>query len=221
MRILLAEDDERIAAFIIKGLKEESYAVDHALDGCEAYSMAMIHTYDLIISDLMMPVVDGLTLIKKLRKASIQIPVLILTAKDTIGDKVLGLDSGADDYLTKPFIFEELSARVRALLRRKEGYDEKLTIEDLELDISSRIVTRAGQEIELTPKEYALLEFLLRNKGRVITRTTIIEHVWDIHFDSDTNLVDVFISHLRRKIENGFSSKLIRSVRGVGYTIKA
>jgi len=220
MRILLAEDDDRIASFVVKGLKEESYAVDHAQDGCEAYSMALIHDYDLVISDLMMPMVDGLTLIKKLRKASIQIPVLILTAKDSIGDKVIGLDSGADDYLTKPFIFEELSARVRALLRRKEVYDDKLTVADLEIDVTKRIVTRANKEIELTPKEYALLEFLLRNKGRVITRTTIIEHVWDIHFDSDTNLVDVFISHLRRKIETGFSTKLIHSVRGVGYTIK-
>lgn len=219
-RILLVEDEKKVAGFILKGLREECYAVDHALDGKNALDLVNIHKYDLIITDIMMPGINGFEVIKILRKSQIKVPILILTAKDNINDKVLGLDSGADDYLTKPFAFAELLARIRALLRREDNLVEKLEIADLSMDSASHTVIRAGQKINLTPKEYSLLEFLLRNKGRVITRTSIIEHVWDLHFDSDTNLVDVFISYVRKKIEDGFDSKLIHSVRGVGYIIK-
>ena len=221
MRILVVEDHEKIASFIVKGLKEERYAVDSALDGDKGLSMALTDEYDLIILDIMLPGKSGYQVIEVLRDNKVKAPVLMLTAKDQIKDKVHGLDLGADDYLTKPFAFEELLARIRALLRRGEMITEnRLTIADLVLDPVSHEVFRGETKIDLTVKEYGLLEYLLRNKGRIVTRTTIIEHVWDIHFDSDTNLVDVYIRYLRKKIDDDFEPKLIHTVRGVGYTLK-
>ncbi len=220
MRLLLIEDEKKIAQFILKGLQEEGYAVDFAQDGKEGLSMAQVYTYDLIITDIMMPRMDGIEFISQLRKLHQNTPVIILSAKNNVNDKVMGLDAGADDYLAKPFTFIELLARIRALLRRETNYVETLSIADLELEPAAHTVTKAGKLLELTSKEFALLEFLLRNKGRVISRTSIIEHVWDMHFDSDTNLVDVFVSHLRKKIEKGNSPRLINSVRGVGYILR-
>lgn len=220
MRILLVEDERKIAQFIAKGLQEEGYAVDHAINAEAALSMTQAYEYDLIISDILMPGMNGLELVKKLRDSQVQCPIIMLSAKNQVDDKIIGLDSGADDYLSKPFAFNELLARVRALLRRNSAFQEKLSIADLIMEPAKHTVSRAGKNIELTPKEYALLEFLLRNKNRVLTRTSIIEHVWDMHFDSDTNLVDVFMTYLRKKIEIGFPSRLIHSVRGVGYIMK-
>jgi len=220
MRILLVEDEKKIAGFIAKGLKEEQYAVDVALNASEALFNLSVYEYDLIITDIMMPGMNGFELIRKIRDAGKKVPILILTAKDSVDDKIFGLDSGADDYLTKPFAFAELLARIRALQRRPSTFVEKLEVADLVLDPVAHTVTRNGKKIELTPKEYSLLEFMLRNKGRVVTRTTIIEHVWDMQFDSDTNLVDVFISYLRKKIEPRGSTPLLHSVRGVGYILE-
>ncbi|MCF6177031.1 MAG: response regulator transcription factor [Victivallaceae bacterium] len=220
MRLLVVEDEKKIAGFILKGLKEEGYAVDHAENGHDALSMAAVYAYDLIITDIIMPGIDGFELVRQLREMSFQAPIMMLSAKDQIDDKIIGLDAGADDYLAKPFAFNELLARIRALLRRKSDYKEKLTVADLIMEPDKHTVTRAGRHIELTPKEYALLEFLLRNQNRVVTRTSIIEHVWDMHFDSDTNLVDVFMSYLRKKIEPKAATRLIHSVRGVGYILK-
>lgn len=220
MKILIVEDEKKIASFIAKGLREEQYAVDVAYDANTALTDIAAYEYDLIITDIMMPGMNGFEFIKKLRDTQNKTPILILTAKDRLDDKIFGLDSGADDYLTKPFAFAELLARIRALQRRPSNLLEKLEIADLILEPPTHSVTRSGQKIELTSKEYSLLEFLLRNKERVITRTSIIEHVWDMHFDSDTNLVDVFISYLRKKIETGFRSQLIHSVRGVGYILE-
>jgi DNA-binding response OmpR family regulator len=220
MRILLVEDEKKIAGFIAKGLKEEQYAVDVASNASEALFNLSVYEYDLIITDIMMPGMNGFEFIRKFREAGKKIPVLILTAKDSVDDKIFGLDSGADDYLTKPFAFAELLARIRALQRRPSTFVEKLEVADLVLDTVSHTVSRNGKKIELTPKEYSLLEFMLRNKGRVVTRTTIIEHVWDMQFDSDTNLVDVFISYLRKKIEPRSSTPLLHSVRGVGYILE-
>lgn len=220
MKILLVEDERKVASFIVKGLQEEFYSVDHSENGADALKNLQIYDYDLVITDIMMPGMDGFDFIKKVRSQGNSIPILVLTARDNTRDKVLGLDIGADDYLTKPFVFSELLARVRALLRRKSSVIDELRVADLILEPLTHGVKRAGKSIELTPKEYALLEFLIRNKNRVITRTSIIEHVWNMHFDSDTNLVDVFISYLRRKIEDGFDSRIIYSVRGVGYIVK-
>ncbi|MGA1790093.1 MAG: response regulator [bacterium] len=221
MRILLVEDELRIANFIERGLKEEHYAVDVAYNGEEALYMADLNPYDLIILDLMLPDRDGLSVCETLRKSKIDTPILMLTAKSDIRDKVTGLDSGADDYLTKPFAFEELLARVRALLRRKKT--EKVTllkIADLELDQRTHKVKRAGREIKLTSKEYALLEYLLLNANQVVTRTMISEHVWNEDFDSFTNITDVYINYLRNKIDKGSDKQLIHTIRGVGYIIK-
>ena len=220
MRVLLVEDERKVASFIAKGLKEEGMSVDTAPDGNAALLQLDIYDYELIVTDIMMPGMDGVSLIREIRGKGIGIPILVLTAKDAVDDKVLGLDAGADDYLTKPFVFAELLARVRALMRRPSSVAHKLAVADLVMDSASHTVTRAGRQIELTPKEYALLEFLLTNKGRVLSRTSIIESVWDMHFDSDTNLVDVLVSYLRGKIEKGFDSKLIHSVRGVGYVLE-
>ena len=196
------------------------YAVDHAINGEKAFELISIHEYDLVISDIMMPVLDGFELIRKIRDTGNNIPIIVLTARDSTSDKIDGLDCGADDYLTKPFSFNELLARMRVQLRRNSTTLDKLSISDLELDPISHCVTRASKRISLSSKEYSLLEYLLRNKGRVMTRTNIIEHVWDMNFNSDTNLVDVFISYLRKKIEVGFKSRLIKSVRGVGYILE-
>jgi DNA-binding response OmpR family regulator len=220
MRLLVVEDEKKIAGFILKGLREVGYAVDHAENGHDALSMITVYTYDLIITDIIMPGINGFELVKQLREKQFKAPIMMLSAKDQIDDKIIGLDAGADDYLAKPFAFNELLARIRALLRRKTDYKEKLTIADLVMEPDKHIVTRAGKQLELTPKEYALLEFLLRNQARVVTRTAIIEHVWDMHFDSDTNLVDVFMSYLRKKIEPKGATRLIQSVRGVGYILQ-
>lgn len=221
MRILVIEDEKKIADFIKRGLKEEGYAVDSSYDGENGLFMAKTNEYDLILLDLMLPKIDGLTLCKKLRQEKITTPVIILTARDTLKDKVTGLDSGADDYITKPFAFEELLARVRATLRKKDlTQPVKLKVDDLELDLYTHKVSRAGKEIALTAKEYALLEYLMRNTGVVVTRTMISEHVWDIDFDTFTNVIDVYINYLRNKIDAGFKKKLINTIRGRGYMLK-
>jgi heavy metal response regulator len=221
VRILVVEDHEKVAQFIVKGLREEHFAVDHAATGTEGLSMARVGEYDAIVLDVMLPGKNGFDVVAELRAKGVTTPVLMLTAKANVEDRVQGLDAGADDYLVKPFAFAEFLARIRALIRRRErDVPAPLKVADLTLDVVSHEVTRGGQRIELTSREYSVLEFLLRNRGRVVTRTTMIEHVWDMHFDSDTNLVDVYIRHLRAKLDDPFPVKLIHTVRGVGYVIK-
>jgi heavy metal response regulator len=221
VRILIIEDENKIASFIRRGLKEEGYSADIARDGEEGHYKATTQEYDLIILDLMLPKMDGLSLCRKLREEKLGVPILMLTARDTIKDKVTGLDSGANDYLTKPFAFEELLARCRALLREKNGpAPTKLQVADLTLDLLSHKVTRQEREIVLTPKEFSLLEYLMRHEGIVVTRTMISEHVWDVHFDSFTNVIDVYISYLRSKIDAGHEKPLIHTLRGKGYLLK-
>jgi heavy metal response regulator len=221
MRILIIEDDPNMVRFIEKGLKEERYAVDAVKDGEEGLLLASVNPYDLIILDIMLPKLDGLGVCSKLRAERKRIPILMLTAREAVEDRVAGLDAGADDYLTKPFAFAELLARVRALLRRGSANPSgRLKAADLELDPVSHRVWRAGHEIVLTNKEFALLEYLLRNANQVLTRTSIIEHVWDIHYDSLTNIVDVHVRALRAKMDRDFSPSLIHTVRGVGYVLK-
>ena len=221
MRILLVEDNPRVASFIRRGLREENYTVDLASDGEEALSLAQSGGHDLIILDLLLPKRSGLEVLRELRTDSIQTPVLILTAKDSPKDKVTGLDRGADDYLTKPFGFEELLARVRALLRRGSGLAPSvLRAADLEMDTPRRHVTRGGQEIELTHREYTLLEFFLRHPNRVVTRTMLAEGVWEHHFDTFSNVIDVHVARLRRKIDDPFPVKLLKTVRGTGYVLE-
>jgi heavy metal response regulator len=221
MRLLLVEDDPNLGRFIQKGLQEERYAVDIATDGEEGLLLATVNPYDLVILDVMLPKLDGLSVCRKLRVERKPTPILLLTARESVEDRVTGLDTGADDYLTKPFAFAELLARVRALLRRGSVLPlGRLKALDLELDPVSHRVWRAGQEIPLTNKEFALLEYLLRNANQVLTRTAIIEHVWDIHYDSMTNIVDVHIRALRTKMDRTFPPPLIHTVRGVGYTLK-
>jgi len=220
MKILVVEDEQRVAQFIQKGLKEEGHAVDCAYDGEEGGFLAEVNEYDLIILDLMLPKKNGLTVCSEIRERGVSTPVLMLTARDAVQDKVRGLDAGADDYLTKPFVFDELLARVRALLRR--GSDSKapiLKIVDLELDPMSRRVTRDGKPIRLTTKEYALLEYMMRNPDRVLSRTRIGEHVWDMNFDPESNVIDVYVSHLRNKVDKGFKVALIHTLRGQGYML--
>ena len=221
MRILLVEDDLDLAEFIRKGLKEERYAVDFAADGEEGLQLALTNPYDLLILDIMLPKLDGLTLCRRVRAKGNVTPVLLLTAQNTVETKISGFDTGADQFLPKPFAFAELLARIRALLRRGSPQPlVHLKAADLKLDQASRRVWRAGQEISLTNKEYALLEFLLRNKNRVLTRTAIIEHVWDISYDPMTNIVDAHIKALRAKIDRDFSPQLITTVRGAGYMLE-
>ncbi|HSH70614.1 MAG TPA: heavy metal response regulator transcription factor [Deferrisomatales bacterium] len=221
MRILVIEDEDKVASFIKRGLEEERYAVDVALDGDEGMALADLAPYDLIVLDLMLPGMDGFQILKRLRDDGVATPVIILTARNAVDDKIRGLDLGADDYLTKPFAFAELLARVRALLRRGQTQASPvLKIADLTLDPAARRVTRAEQRIELTAKEYALLEYLMRHHGRVLTRTMISEHVWDQTFDSYTNVIDVYVNYLRKKVDQGFEPKLIHTVRGVGYTLR-
>ena len=221
MRILIVEDEKKIASFIKRGLKEEGYAVDIASDGEEGFFLAVTNPYDLIILDLMLPKMDGIKLCKTLREKKIRTPIMMVTALDAVSDKVGGLDSGADDYLTKPFAFEELLARIRALLRKNDGPSATmLKVQDLTLDLLSHKVDRQGETIDLTGKEYSLLEYLMRNAGAVVTRTMISEHVWDINFDTDTNVIDVYINYLRKKIDGNFDKSLIHTVRGRGYIIK-
>ena len=221
MRILVIEDEVKIAQFVKRGLKEEGYAVDVAVDGQEGHFMLSSNEYDAIILDLMLPKMDGLTLCRELRKNGNLTPIIMLTAKDTVKDKVKGLDSGADDYLPKPFAFEELLARVRVLLRKKDNrVQTQLKVDDLVMDILTHKVTRGDREIDLTVKEYALLEYLMRNAGNIVTRTMISEHVWDINFDTFTNVIDVYINYLRNKVDSGFAEKMIHTVRGKGYLLK-
>ena len=221
MRILVVEDDPKIAGFIKKGLTEEQYAVDVCYDGQDGAFWATANDYDVIILDLMLPKKDGISVCRELRAQGLTTPILMLTAKDTVEDKITGLDVGADDYLTKPFSFGELLARIRALLRRAQHYKtQTLTIADLELDPVSHKVTRAGQGITLTGKEYALLEYFMRNPGRVLTETLIVEHVWDMNYEPGTNVVNVYLHHLRNKIDKDFETKLIHPIRGVGYVMK-
>lgn len=221
MRILVIEDEKKVSGFIKRGLKEEGYAVDIGADGEEGHFLATTNEYDLIILDVMLPKMDGISLCQKLRGEGCQIPILFLTAKDKIKDKVTGLDSGADDYLTKPFAFEELLARVRVLLRKRNSSPSPLLkFEDLTLDTVTHKVTRAGEDIPLTGKEYALLEYMMRNAGAVITRTMISDHVWDINFDTFTNVIDVYINYLRNKIDKDKKVKLIHTIRGRGYVLK-
>lgn len=221
MRILVIEDEDKVASFIKRGLEEERYAVDVAPDGDEGLALAELAPYDVIVLDLMLPGMDGFQILKRLRDDGVATPVLVLTARNAVDDKIRGLDLGADDYLTKPFAFAELLARVRALLRRGQPQASPiLKIADLTLDPAARRVTRAEQRIELTAKEYALLEYLMRHNGRVLTRTMISEHVWDQTFDSYTNVIDVYVNYLRKKVDQGFEPKLIHTVRGVGYTLR-
>jgi heavy metal response regulator len=220
MRILVVEDEKKIAGFIKRGLKEEGYAVDTAADGDEGYELASVNDYDLIILDIMLPKCDGVTLCKKLRTDKVETPVIMLTAKTSVQDKVTGLDAGANDYLTKPFAFEELLARMRVLLRKSAQPATRLQVADLVLDLLSHKVTRAGADIVLSSREFALLDYLMRNAGTVVTRTMISEHVWDIDFDTSTNVIDVYINYLRNKIDADFDQKLIQTIRGRGYMLK-
>ena len=222
MRILVVEDERRIAAFIERGLEEEHYAVDVAYDGEEALDWAAVVDYDLILLDILLPKKDGIQVCRELRDRGSKVPILMLTARDAVEDRVRGLDSGADDYLVKPFAFQELLARIRALLRRQsEVKTTQLQVGDLVLDTVTRRATRAGQVIELTAREYALLEFLMRHPRQVLSRTQIAEHVWDYDFFSTSNVVDVYVGYLRRKIDKDFDQKLIQTVRGAGYKIEA
>jgi heavy metal response regulator len=221
MRLLVVEDEKKVASFIRKGLEEEGYAVDAAFDGKTGLNMALDQVHDLIILDINLPGMDGIGILGELRKKNISTPVLLLTVRANIEDKVLGLDAGADDYLTKPFAFQELVARVRALLRRQsEAKKAVLQVADVTLDPTSRTVFKESRKIDLTAKEYALLEYFMRNPGRVLTRTMISEHVWDYDFDSMTNVIDVYVNYLRKKIESDSGPKLIQTVRGVGYVLK-
>jgi two-component system, OmpR family, response regulator len=222
MRVLLVEDDLGIASFILKGMKEAGFAVDHAADGEVALDMALTAPYDAAVIDIMLPKRDGLSLIDAMRRKSVHTPVIILSAKRSIDDRVQGLQRGGDDYLTKPFAFSELLARVQALIRRASGASEptRLSVGDLAMNLVTREVTRGGQEIELQPLEFSLLEYLMRNAGRVITRTMIMEHVWNYDFDPQTNVVEARIYRLREKVDKGFEPKLIHTLRGAGYVLK-
>lgn len=222
MRILFVEDDRTIASFVVKGLKEANHVVDHIDNGEDGLHRALTEEYDLAIIDIMLPKLDGLSLIKELRRHNPNIPVIILSAKRSIDDVVAGLEIGSDDYLTKPFAFAELIARIQALARRARGLPEttRLTVADLTMDLLTREVKRSGRLISLQPREFALLEYLMRNAGRLVTKTMIMEHVWDYNFDPQTNVVEARISRLRDKIDKEFEKRLIHTVRGAGYILK-
>ena len=223
MRILLVEDDPKIAAFIVKGLKAEGFAVDHAPDGEDGLHLALTEPYDAAVVDIMLPKLDGLTLIERIRQEKVKTPVIILSAKGTVDDRVKGLQTGGDDYLTKPFAFSELLARIQALIRRSTDQIEptRLVVDDISMDLITREVLRSERKIDLQPLEFSLLEYLMRNAGRVVSKTMIMEHVWDYHFDPQTNVVESRIYKLREKMDKGFPTKLIHTVRGVGYVLKS
>src|SRR5438876_6187075 len=223
MRILVVEDDKKIASFVIKGLKQSGFAADHAADGEDGLALAATTPYDAAVIDIMLPKLDGLNLVQELRNQKVNLPVLILSAKASVDDRVKGLQSGGDDYLVKPFSFTELLARIQALIRRSSGVTEPttLTVGDLSLNLVTREVTRGGQSIELQAREFSLLEYLLRNAGKVVPKAMIMEHVWDYSFDPQTNVVDVVVCRLRNKIDRDFGKKMIHTLRGVGYALKA
>lgn len=222
MRVLLIEDDTKIASFVIKGLQAAGFAVDHAADGDSGLDLALGEPYEVLIVDLMLPKRDGLSVIRHLRREKITTPVIILSAKDSVDDRVRGLETGSDDYLSKPFAFAELLARVQALIRRASGATEatRLTVGNLSLDLVTREVTRDGRRIDLQPLEYSLLAYLMRNTGKVISKTMIMEHVWHYNFDPQTNVVEARVCRLRDKIDKGFAAKLLHTVRGVGYVLR-
>ena len=221
MRVLVVEDDAKIASFVVNGLKQSGFAVDRCADGEEAHVLASTTSYDAAILDIMLPKLDGLSLLRQLRKEGIRVPVIVLSAKASVDDRVKGLQAGSDDYLTKPFAFSELLARVQALIRRSTEAAEptKLTLGDLSLDLLTREVRRGSEKIELQAREFSLLEYLLRHAGRVVTKTMILEHIWDYSFDPQTNVVDVLVSRLRSKIDR--DKKLVHTIRGVGYVLKS
>lgn len=223
MRILVVEDEAEVAAYLAKGLKEHGHVVDEAHDGKQGLFLALSEPFDAMIIDRMLPNVDGLSIVRSVRQADIKTPVLILSALGQVDDRVEGLREGGDDYLVKPFAFSELIARLEALSRRGTvgGEQTRLVVGDLEMDLLARTVRRAGHEIDLKPREFALLEYLMRHAGRVITRTMLLEQVWDYHFDPQTNVIDVHISRLRQKIDRGFDTELLQTVRGAGYTLRA
>ena len=222
MRVLIVEDERKVAQFLKKGFQAESYSADIAADGEQGLRMALTPAYDAIILDVMLPRVNGLEVLRELRKVGVKTPVLMLSVKADVENRIEGLNLGADDYLPKPFAFSEVLARIRALIRRASADSQgtTLTVADLRLDLLSRSVERAGQKIALTNKEFEVLEYLVRNKGRVLSRVIMTEHIWDMNFDSETNIVDVLINRLRRKIDDAFSPKLIHTVRGVGYVLR-
>lgn len=222
MRALVIEDDPTIAAFVTRGLREGGFVVDQAADGAAGLDLARTTPYDVAIVDVMLPTLDGLSLIETLRREDIRTPVLILSARQSVDDRVKGLQAGGDDYLTKPFAFPELLARVHALLRRASTAPAslQLAVGDLTLDVATRRVIRGGRELELRPREFTLLEYLMRNAGRVVSKTMILSHVWDYSFDPRTNVVDVLVFRLREKVDRGFPTKLIHTVRGAGYVLK-
>jgi DNA-binding response OmpR family regulator len=224
MRLLIVEDDKKIASFIVKGFKQAGFAVDHAADGEDGLERALTAPYDAAVVDIMLPKLDGLSLIAGLRAKKIHTPVIILSAKHSVEDRVKGLQTGGDDYLTKPFAFSELLARVQALLRRKDRSDAAvstcLQFKGMTMDLISREVTRDGKKLDLRPREFALLEYLMRNAGNVVSKMLILEHVWNYDFDPQTNVVDVLVCRLREKVDTGFSKKLIHTIRGLGYALK-
>lgn len=222
MRILLVEDDSRTSDFITKGLRQEGFAVDHAADGETGLHLAREIEFDVAIVDIMLPKIDGLTLIERLRGEQIDRPIIVLSARSSVEDRVRGLHAGADDYLMKPFAFSELLARVQALLRRTSTQSDSgtLTVGDLEMDLIRRKVSRAGRDIDLQPKEFALLEYLMRNSGRIVSKTMIMEHVWDYNFDPQTNVVEARVCRLRDKVDRDFSKKRIKTIRGMGYVLE-
>ena len=223
MRILVVEDDRKISSFVVNGLKQAGFAVDACSDGEEALVMGRSTPYDAAVLDLMLPKIDGLTVLQQLRREAVRIPVIILSAKASVDDRIRGLQAGGDDYLAKPFAFSELLARVQALIRRATQTTEptRLSCADLTVDLLSREVLRQGQKIELQTREFSLLEYLMRNPGRVVTKTMILEHVWDYSFDPQTNVVDVLVHRLRAKVDKDFAVKLIHTIRGVGYVLKS
>jgi two-component system OmpR family response regulator len=223
VRVLVVEDDKKIASFLTGGLKQSGFAVDHSADGEEAYALASATAYDAAVVDVMLPKLDGLTLVQSLRREGIKIPIIFLSAKGSVEDRIKGLQSGGDDYLTKPFSFAELLARLQAVIRRSSqsgAEPTRLVVGDLTLDLLSREVARAGQKIELQPREFALLEYLMRNPGKVVTKAMILEHIFDYSFDPQTNVVDVLVHRLRAKIDKEFPKKLIQTYRGIGYALK-